>query len=228
MKSDTPGQSIQHAIRDVSPYEDIPSPPPRRKRRSSMSQDDEEWVLETPRRRPTKNSTTPGSSSEKKFSTDGATISTGHPVTPFVGSKLRSHLNSENKAPSSGTVTVDRSGMKTRPIQRRELVTKREMEVKKKQHQQMQVSSSDPQCLFQRENLEKPFPTTFQIRLYRQKELLKKDILKKRVLLEKELQIEIQKELAVELAARANQERSKQEESKPSVVQSPANTSKRR
>ncbi|XP_055707432.1 nucleosome-remodeling factor subunit NURF301 isoform X3 [Phlebotomus papatasi] len=205
MKSDTPGQSIQHAIRDVSPYEDIPSPPPRRKRRSSMSQDDEEWVLETPRRRPTKNSTTPGSSSsEKKFSTDGATINTGHPVTPFVGSKLRSHLNSENKAPSSGTVTVDRSGMKTRPIQRRELVTKREIEVKKKQHQQMQI------------------------RLYRQKELLKKDILKKRVLLEKELQIEIQKELAVELAARANQERCKQEESKPSVVPSPANTSKRR
>lgn len=38
------------------------------------------------------------------------------------------------------------------------------------------------------------------IRLNRHKELLKKDILKKRVLLEKELQIEIQKELSSELA----------------------------
>lgn len=40
------------------------------------------------------------------------------------------------------------------------------------------------------------------IRLYRHKEQLKKDILKKRVLLEKELQIEIQKELVHELASR--------------------------
>lgn len=38
------------------------------------------------------------------------------------------------------------------------------------------------------------------MKLYRQKEQLKKDILKKRIVLEKELQIEIQKELAIELA----------------------------
>lgn len=50
------------------------------------------------------------------------------------------------------------------------------------------------------------------IRLYRHKELLKKDILKKRAVLEKELQIEIQKELATELATRTKQERNKQEE----------------
>lgn len=56
------------------------------------------------------------------------------------------------------------------------------------------------------------------IRLYRHKEQLKKDILKKRALLEKELQIEIQKELVSELAARAKQERTvKQEESKAVV-----------
>lgn len=56
------------------------------------------------------------------------------------------------------------------------------------------------------------------IRLYRHKEQLKKDILKKRVLLEKELQIEIQKELVSELAARAKQERVvKQEETKAVV-----------
>jgi len=34
--------------------------------------------------------------------------------------------------------------------------------------------------------------TKFEVRLFRQKELLKKDILKKRALLEKELQIDIQ------------------------------------
>lgn len=44
------------------------------------------------------------------------------------------------------------------------------------------------------------------MKLYRQKEQLKKDILKKRIVLEKELQIEIQKELVTELANRATQE----------------------
>ncbi|GAB0089853.1 nucleosome-remodeling factor subunit NURF301 [Sergentomyia squamirostris] len=211
MKTETPGQSSSNqSIRDTSsPFEDHSlSPPPRRKRRSSLSQDDEEWVLETPRRRPTKNSTTPTGSCEKKFA-DGVNISTGHPITPFVGSKLRSHLNSENKMPSTSTpIIVEKSGSNLnrhqRPIHKRELVTKKEMEVKKKQHQQMQI------------------------RLYRQKELLKKDILKKRVLLEKELQIEIQKELAVELAARASQERTKQEDTKISHAANPVLTSKRR
>uniref|UniRef100_A0AAR5PPQ8 Nucleosome-remodeling factor subunit NURF301 n=1 Tax=Dendroctonus ponderosae TaxID=77166 RepID=A0AAR5PPQ8_DENPD len=50
------------------------------------------------------------------------------------------------------------------------------------------------------------------VTLYRQKELLKKDILRKRALLEKELQYEIQKEVADELAARTKIERSKQDE----------------
>lgn len=44
------------------------------------------------------------------------------------------------------------------------------------------------------------------MKLYRQKEQLKKDILKKRVVLEKELQIEIQQELSTELANRSKQE----------------------
>lgn len=48
------------------------------------------------------------------------------------------------------------------------------------------------------------------MKLYRQKEQLKKDILKKRIVLEKELQIEIQKELAAELASRAKKEKDKQ------------------
>ncbi|KAL1494312.1 hypothetical protein ABEB36_009929 [Hypothenemus hampei] len=48
--------------------------------------------------------------------------------------------------------------------------------------------------------------------LYRQKELLKKDILRKRALLEKELQYEIQKEVSEELAARTKIERTKQDE----------------
>lgn len=48
------------------------------------------------------------------------------------------------------------------------------------------------------------------MKLYRQKEQLKKDILKKRIVLEKELQIEIQKELATELANRAKKEKDQQ------------------
>ncbi|XP_050310711.1 nucleosome-remodeling factor subunit NURF301 isoform X3 [Anthonomus grandis grandis] len=49
------------------------------------------------------------------------------------------------------------------------------------------------------------------VTLYRQKEMLKKDILRKRALLEKELQYEIQ-EVADELAARTKIERTKQDE----------------
>ncbi|CAH2086513.1 unnamed protein product [Euphydryas editha] len=48
--------------------------------------------------------------------------------------------------------------------------------------------------------------------LYKHKEMLKKDIIKKRGLLEKELGVEIQKELSAELALRTRAERSKQEE----------------
>jgi nucleosome-remodeling factor subunit BPTF len=46
-----------------------------------------------------------------------------------------------------------------------------------------------------------------QAQLNRQKEQLKKDILKKRAVLEKDLQIEIKKELDRELVARTKQER---------------------
>ncbi|XP_044734089.1 nucleosome-remodeling factor subunit NURF301, partial [Chrysoperla carnea] len=51
-----------------------------------------------------------------------------------------------------------------------------------------------------------------QVVLFRQKEQLKKEILKKRALLEKELQIDIQKELSAELATRTKAERTKQDE----------------
>ncbi|CAH1170436.1 unnamed protein product [Phaedon cochleariae] len=54
--------------------------------------------------------------------------------------------------------------------------------------------------------------TKIMVSLFRQKELLKKDILRKRALLEKELQFEIQREVAEELAARTKIERSKQDE----------------
>ncbi|KPJ15071.1 hypothetical protein RR48_09098 [Papilio machaon] len=51
-----------------------------------------------------------------------------------------------------------------------------------------------------------------QMLLFKHKELLKKDIIKKRGLLEKELGVDIQKELSTELALRTRAERSKQEE----------------
>ncbi|CAK1552071.1 unnamed protein product [Leptosia nina] len=51
-----------------------------------------------------------------------------------------------------------------------------------------------------------------QMILFKHKEMLKKDIIKKRGLLEKELGVEIQKELSAELALRTRAERSKQEE----------------
>lgn len=53
-----------------------------------------------------------------------------------------------------------------------------------------------------------------QVLLFRHKELLKKDILKKRALLEKELQIVIQRDLSAELTTRTKAERHKQDEVK--------------
>ncbi|XP_036150042.1 nucleosome-remodeling factor subunit NURF301 isoform X2 [Monomorium pharaonis] len=62
-----------------------------------------------------------------------------------------------------------------------------------------------------------------QVLLFRHKELLKKDILKKRALLEKELQIDIQKDLSAELATRTKAERHKQDEVKVGSAKRKAN-----
>ncbi|XP_047346621.1 nucleosome-remodeling factor subunit NURF301 isoform X1 [Vespa velutina] len=62
-----------------------------------------------------------------------------------------------------------------------------------------------------------------QVLLFRHKELLKKDILKKRALLEKELQIDIQKDLSIELATRTKAERHKQDEVKVGSAKRKAN-----
>ncbi|PNF38728.1 hypothetical protein B7P43_G14361 [Cryptotermes secundus] len=64
----------------------------------------------------------------------------------------------------------------------------------------------------QEERRRQQVQTKLQVLLFRHKELLKKDMIKKRALLEKELQIEIQKDLSTELAARTKAERNKQDE----------------
>ncbi|KAI5633082.1 PHD-finger domain-containing protein [Phthorimaea operculella] len=63
-----------------------------------------------------------------------------------------------------------------------------------------------------------------QMLLFKHKEMLKKDIIKKRGLLEKELGVEIQKELSAELALRTRAERNKQEEVRggPGAASTPA------
>lgn len=63
------------------------------------------------------------------------------------------------------------------------------------------------------------------MKLYRQKEQLKKDILKKRIVLEKELQNEIQIELACELA---NQKKDVLNESVKAVSENIVNNTKTR
>lgn len=68
------------------------------------------------------------------------------------------------------------------------------------------------------------------MKLYRQKEQLKKDILKKRIVLEKELQIEIQKELATELANRVKKEKYEQtnDEKETNAMETDVSPSKKR
>lgn len=62
------------------------------------------------------------------------------------------------------------------------------------------------------ENEKKALKTKSMVSLFRHKEQLKRDILRKRALLEKELQCEIQKEVASEIASRTKHERNKQDE----------------
>ncbi|XP_075219983.1 nucleosome-remodeling factor subunit NURF301 E(bx) isoform X3 [Lycorma delicatula] len=76
---------------------------------------------------------------------------------------------------------------------------------------------------WQEERRRQQVQTKLLVYLFRHKEMLKKDILKKRALLEKEMQIDIQKELSLELAARTKAERTKQDDSKPSGATSANN-----
>ncbi|XP_014598172.1 PREDICTED: nucleosome-remodeling factor subunit NURF301 isoform X1 [Polistes canadensis] len=73
------------------------------------------------------------------------------------------------------------------------------------------------------EHRRKQVQSRMQVLLFRHKELLKKDILKKRALLEKELQIDIQKDLSAELATRTKAERHKQDEVKVGSAKRKAN-----
>lgn len=68
------------------------------------------------------------------------------------------------------------------------------------------------------------------MKLHRQKEQLKKDILKKRIVLEKELQNEIQRELANELASQKNEvlDESIKTEEANSVADKAVNSTKKR
>lgn len=60
--------------------------------------------------------------------------------------------------------------------------------------------------------------------MYRQKEHLKKEILKKRTILEKELQIEIHKELLTEMAVRDKKQRATTKQEAKQQSNSAANT----
>ncbi|XP_014211852.1 nucleosome-remodeling factor subunit NURF301 isoform X2 [Copidosoma floridanum] len=62
-----------------------------------------------------------------------------------------------------------------------------------------------------------------QVLLFRHKELLKKDILKRRAMLEKDLQVDVQKDLSAEIANRTKAERHKQDEVKVGSAKRKAN-----
>ncbi|XP_015175523.1 PREDICTED: nucleosome-remodeling factor subunit NURF301 isoform X2 [Polistes dominula] len=73
------------------------------------------------------------------------------------------------------------------------------------------------------EQRKKQAQSRMQVLLFRHKELLKKDLIKKRSLLEKELKIDIQKDLSVKLATRTKAERHKQDEIKVGSAKRKAN-----
>ncbi|KAG5899121.1 hypothetical protein JTB14_021623 [Gonioctena quinquepunctata] len=103
---------------------------------------------------------------------------------------------------------------RSRPNRNNEVPKKLEIET---QHEQVKEKIISPRSRVKIKEVTETdkkvtMKTKIMVSLFRQKEMLKKDILRKRAQLEKELQYEIQREVAEELATRTKLERTKQDE----------------
>ncbi|XP_058463796.1 nucleosome-remodeling factor subunit NURF301 [Malaya genurostris] len=216
MKADDRGGAaiaLQHNYSNMSAIREHSSPVKAKKRPNRGEDDDDEWMMETPKRRPPKACSSSVGSVERRnpiavatvgdvgagcvtgvSSGDGPSssrkraISQSDSVTSVAAAAaaaaIVASVNAANDAPeppvSSPTVSNARSEAARKSNERR------------KQQQALLQQQ-------QRQN-------KLQAQLNRHKEQLKKDILKKRSHLERELQVQIQKELSVELAAKCKQE----------------------
>lgn len=214
MKTDDRSAAIalQHNYSNLSSNrEHHHSTPVKSKKRPYRGEDDDdEWMMDTPKRRPTKSGGSSLSSVERKVhqaapgetpSTKKRTISQNDSTAAAAAAAAAAVLASvsaECAAAKEMSVPLENT---TAPIPNARSEAARRSNEKRKQQQALLQQQ-------QRQN-------KLQAQLNRHKEQLKKDILKKRSHLERELQVQIQKELSAELAARckSEQQQTKQEHS---------------
>ncbi|KAL1380068.1 hypothetical protein pipiens_014471, partial [Culex pipiens pipiens] len=179
--------------------------------------DDDEWMMDTPKRRPTKAGGVGGGgsvgSSVSSVERKGGMVVGGLETTPCSSSKKRTISQNEATAAAAAAAVVASVKAETMGIDMpvplesptttttptpasstfnaRSEAARRGVEKRRQQQALLQQQ--------QRQN-------KLQAQLNRHKEQLKKDILKKRSHLERELQVQIQKELSAELATRCKQE----------------------
>ncbi|XP_055603868.1 nucleosome-remodeling factor subunit NURF301-like, partial [Uranotaenia lowii] len=221
MKTDdrsTAAIALQHNYSQISsPREHHNTPVKSKKRPYKGEDDDDEWFMETPKRRPAKSGSSSVSSVERKFPTSSAgfgdgpsavkkrTISqnetsTSAAVAAVVASVAAASSNnaSSSSGPPQDMPVPLETAVATPPVPNARSEAARKSNEKRKQQQTLMQQQ-------QRQN-------KLQVQLNRHKEQLKKDILKKRSLLERDLQTQIQKELNVEMArCKQEQQQIKQE-----------------
>lgn len=210
MKTDdrsTTAIALQHNYSNMSSTREH-STPVKPKKRSYKDDDDEEWMMDTPKRRPTKSGSSSVSSIERKNpsvpcvldvsnrkrtvsqSESSSTVAVVTPATcPVIPPPAVAASVTNNDLPP--TITENPA-----PVYNARSEAARRSNEKRKQQQALLQQQ-------QRQN-------KLQAQLNRHKEQLKRDILKKRCHLERELQVQIQKELSAELAARCKQEQQQQ------------------
>ncbi|CAB0041624.1 unnamed protein product [Trichogramma brassicae] len=138
---------------------------------------------------------------------DGTTVSAQSHITPLptisrAPARKRPTPSQNSTTPTASQVSGnEKTEWSTETPKRRPPPKQEHREITKKQQEQSRM----------------------QVLLFRHKELLKKDILKRRALLEKELSIDVQKDLSSEIANRTKAERHKQEEVKVGSAKRKAN-----
>lgn len=162
-----------------------------RKRQYNKNQEDDDWILETPKRR----YNPPFSRSEKK---------------------QISHVEEESERRQLFTEKIPVS--REKPVIIVKSTTKTSQIIPNNETIQKPVIQSIPKVKQPTAKEIEKRQLHLQNQLYRHKEKLKKDMAKKRLLLEKNLQIEIQRELVAEIESR-NKRMEIQENAKNTVIQ---------
>ncbi|KAL4705133.1 hypothetical protein ACJJTC_018704 [Scirpophaga incertulas] len=179
--------------RPITTEAQSPSPPPRRRAVSTRHDDDDEWVESSPRKRSRARGPSP-------------------PPPPMVPARVVSRVVTAPVA--SGPAPVAPEAPPPAPPVPTTTHAARSPSPPPPAPTSVPSPTLPSAPLTPAEERRRAASThsRLQMLLFKHKEMLKKDIIKKRGLLEKELGVEIQKELSAELALRTRAERSKQEE----------------